>query len=427
MARGRFALSCSRNLLAASLAVILLPVCARADPVAQFHAGVDAYGKGDYAAAVHAFEQARAEGLDRPALYYNLGSAYYRLGDYQRAKSSFEHLLTIPEMAPLAHYNLGLVARRRAEDREAQRHFRAAFDDTQDQRLRYLAGRQLPRPPRAMVSKHDWRGFASLGAGYDDNVNFAPTDMPTYRGDTFGELYTSGSGVLSGTRDDGLSVHASLYGLRYQDETENNFSELRLLARKDGAIGDWRTYAGGYIAHDTLAGDDYQRTFGIETAATRRLPEDHYLHIRYIFENIDTLDGRYDYLTGQRHDLLAQYEIYRSGSSIRVGYELELNDRRDTASESYSPTRHTIHADYSHDLGPDWNWRADASYRWSDYPNAPLLNRDDKRWRTRFSASRQLTGDWSLTGQWEFTENQSNDPLRDYQRNVYSVQLQWVF
>lgn len=415
---------CSRLLLL----LLLVPASLLAQPVAKFQAGMTAYQAGDYVAAAEAFEQARSAGLERPALDYNLGSTYYRLGDYQRAREAFDRLLAVPAMAPLAHYNLGLVYRRQGRPAEAHYHFQTAWQASDDQRLRYLARRQIATETEVEPKPgYDWRAYANVALGYDDNVDFVPTDVPTYRGDEFLETYVSGSGVLQGTRSDGFSLHGSLYDLRYRDTGQSDFTELWLLARRNVQLGDWQTYAGGFALRDNLAGDGYQRALGLETGARRELKQDHYVDLRYIYEDIDSLDGRYDYLEGDRHELRAEYAAYQARDSLRFAYALELNDRRDTALESYSPTRHSLHAYYTYDVNADWRLRADASYRRSDYPSAPSLDRTDTRWRTRLSASHALSKDWRLRGQWEYTDNRSNDPLRDYERQVYSLQLEWLY
>lgn len=417
-----------RHVLVGLLLALIVSARAHAEPVANFEAGMAAYQAGDYAAAARAFEQARAAGLRRPSVDYNLGSTYFRLGDYERAAESFERLMSIPALRALATYNLGLVRQRQGMTTVALDHFRAARDLAEDERLRYLARRQIDAEVISEPDNpYDWRAYANLAAGYDDNVNFAPTGTPTYRGDGFTEAYVSGSGVLYGDRDDGVSVHGSLYGLRYRDVTENDFTELWLLARRNASVGEWRTYAGGFALRDNLAGDSFQRALGVEAGARRELRQDRWLNLRYAYEDISSLDSRYDYLAGQRQELRAEYAIYQERDSLRLAYELELNDRRDTALESYSPTRHTVHAYYSYDVTADWRVRADASYRWSDYPSAPRFDRQDKRWRTRLSASHALAKDWRLKGQWEYIDNQSNDPLRDYGRHVYSLQLEWLY
>lgn len=417
-----------RKLFLILLFTATTPLAAWAAPEMHFQRGMAAYRAGDYGAAAQAFEQARAERLRRPALDYNLGSTYFRLGQYERAGENFRRLLQVPALAPLAHYNLGLVALRQDNTALANSHFRIAYDSATDERLRYLAARKLELAADSVdEDPYDWRAYASLATGYDDNVNFAPTDMPTYRGDLYGEAYFSGSGVLSGNRDEGVSLHGSLYALRYEDLDENDYTQLRAEARRNAVLGDWYTYAGGFALSDRLGGDPFQRGLGVEAGASRELAENRYLHLRYTYEDMNSLDDQYDYLAGRRQELRAEFAIHQARDSVRLAYELELNDRRDTELESYSPLRHSVHAYYTYDLDADWRLRADASYRLSDYPSAPLLDRQDKRWRTRLSASHFLTNDWLLTGRWEYTSNQSNDPLRDYERNVYSLELQWLF
>lgn len=416
-----------RSLAAAALWCAALPSLGQtADPVAWFEAGARAFQDGRYGAAAHAFEQARAAGLERPALDYNLGVSYFRLGEYRRAAAWFRRLLNEPAFAPLAHYNLGLVARRLGEGRAAEEHFLQA-SLTGDDRLRSLAERQLEAPRAPSVPDRDWRAFALAGFGYDDNVNLIPTDIATSVADRFVEVYAVGSGVLAGTRRRGVSLHGRAYVQRYDEVTANDYTHLRVLGRGNRPLGGWDTFVGGFAARDTLAGDGFQRGVGIEAGARRVLHDDGVLILSYLHERIDSLDPDYDYLEGRRQELRAEYLRPWGAQDVGVAYEVEWNDREDTLLESYSPTRHTLRLEYDRRLDAQWRLGAHASYRRSDYPAAPALEREDERWRTRVSAARDFGRRWTVEGRWEHVDNRSNDPLRDYERNIYSMELQWLF
>ena len=79
-------------------------------------AGNDAYGRGDYGAAVAAYEQALAAGADSADVLHNLGTALYRAGQMGRAALAGERALRRDPSHELARHNLELV---RAQGRDA--------------------------------------------------------------------------------------------------------------------------------------------------------------------------------------------------------------------------------------------------------------------------------------------------------------------
>ncbi len=60
------------------------------DAEGTFREGNAAFQKGDFAAAIRAYEGLISEGYSSGALYYNLGDAYYRSGDITRAILNYE-------------------------------------------------------------------------------------------------------------------------------------------------------------------------------------------------------------------------------------------------------------------------------------------------------------------------------------------------
>jgi tetratricopeptide (TPR) repeat protein len=78
--------------------------------------GNDAYFRGDYAAAVTAYEQLDRQAIVSADLYYNLGVAYFRQGTLGRAIWAFERALTFEPEDDDAKFNL-LQARKVLERR----------------------------------------------------------------------------------------------------------------------------------------------------------------------------------------------------------------------------------------------------------------------------------------------------------------------
>ena len=87
--------------------VISIAGIARADLLDDaWKRGNDAFLRGDYAAAVTAYEQLDRQEILSPELDYNLGNAYYRLGQLGRAIWAWERALDLDPDADDARYNL---------------------------------------------------------------------------------------------------------------------------------------------------------------------------------------------------------------------------------------------------------------------------------------------------------------------------------
>ncbi len=87
--------------------VVSIAGIARADLLDDaWKRGNDAFLRGDYVAAVTAYEQLDRQGVLSPELDYNLGNAYYRLGQLGRAIWGWERALDLDPDADDARYNL---------------------------------------------------------------------------------------------------------------------------------------------------------------------------------------------------------------------------------------------------------------------------------------------------------------------------------
>ncbi len=110
-----------RGVLVFALVLVLDPVPARADLVSEaFVRGNEAYWKGNYPAAVEAYEQVRSLGPVHEDLYFNLGNAYYRANQLGPAILNYERALALDPTQEDAQFNLKTaraLSSRRAHDR----------------------------------------------------------------------------------------------------------------------------------------------------------------------------------------------------------------------------------------------------------------------------------------------------------------------
>jgi len=112
---GRARAACAAGLLLLALAG---GGVARADRLDEaWRRGNDAYLRGDYAAAIAAYQELDRQGLVSADLYFNLGDAYYRKGDVGRAIWALERASALDPDDDDARYNL--VQARKAADRRA--------------------------------------------------------------------------------------------------------------------------------------------------------------------------------------------------------------------------------------------------------------------------------------------------------------------
>ena len=106
-----------RRLALAVVLSLVAGLCAAAPPApaagdhsgaidAAFRRGNEAFYRGDYRAAVDAYEQVASLGVVHQDLYYNLGNAYYKAGQMGLAVFNYERALALDADQPDARRNL---------------------------------------------------------------------------------------------------------------------------------------------------------------------------------------------------------------------------------------------------------------------------------------------------------------------------------
>jgi len=417
---------------------MMTPLTVYADAHNQFVRGTKAFRSDDYQQAARHYEQARREGMDTAALHYNLGVSYYKLREYEKAERSFKHTLNYPDMSALGYYNLGLISLKQNKPEQARTRFHNALNASRDDKVTRLARAQLNalqpgarKPARRSSSPtksaRNWTGYASLGGGYDDNVSNTATNRNSAIDDTLIEFFGLVNGTLTGTRTDGISLNASIYALEYSDFDTNDFNQATLMLRKNKKFGKWRTYAGGFTKYSTLNSDSYQSEYGAEIAGRRKLTKNTSVRLRYRFHYIKSLKSSFNYLEGFRNDFRVDHITRMGKNKLKLRYLLELDDRDDLPTESYSPTRNTVRAVLSRDFTRHWNAGIDIAYRNADYPRVGNFRRTDDRVRTQAFVKRKIAKKWEIQGKYRFTSTNSTDPTRSADSNRVMLSVSRVF
>src|SRR5262245_15714074 len=315
--------------VAVSLLLCIAPVHAAAPDPLAFDRGVAAFGAGDHGMALQSFLEAQRAGLDTPGLHYNLGATYYKLQRYPEAEREFEALAGDPAWAPLASYNLGLIAQRTGRVDLAKDRFELALRTTPDRNLRMLAATALGRLEAAAPTRLVM--VASLGGGYDSNATLTPdaaTAGTSHQSDLFAEALGAASYRLGGNAARRVDAQVGFLARRYEDLRQFDQVGLRLGLTHETDSARWQTSVGGFFDTMYFGGDPFQRAGVIDARARRRFDSGNDLRGRYEVQRIEG-GGGYEYLDGLQQQLSIDAGFAGESSLVRIGYMLELNDRRD--------------------------------------------------------------------------------------------------
>ncbi len=420
--------------LTVPLFVLLLLVAGTAFADA-FDDGVRAFRQGDYAAARKAFEQARREGRNDDRLWYNLGSTLYRLGEYAEAEKAFARIPRGSTLWQAARYNLGLIAEKLGQIEEARGHYREALQAGRGNGVGHLAARQLAALDKRKTAR-PWSAFVRLSLGSDDNVNFAPLGIGSSRSEQFFDLYASGRHFLSGDSRHGWALHARADYTDYTGGNSFDYNEVVLGGTHYRPLGGWRTRLGLEVGKSNYGGSAYQTIGSGFGEATLPLDDRKRLRVSLRYDAIQSDNSVYDYLEGSRTRLGAMLYRFSSSDYWRVAYRVELNDRQDLPSASYSPTRNELRGRYLRYLPDGWELGGRLAWRYSSYPNATIGKRRDNRLRAGLELVKKLRKRTRLRLGYEYTDNRSNiDNVvigtrtygYSYTRNIFRISLDHRF
>ncbi len=403
-------------------------------PTRLFRAGTEAFARGDFAAAVSAFEAARAAGLGGPAVIYDIGVCQYKLGRYADAEGTFAELAASYEtMRGLAEYNRGLALTREGRGAEARTSFErarnagndkiAALADAMLARLAPSASRPGPAGRAVERFAADTYKLLDLNVGYDDNV--ALIDEATLPSGVSGKspLLEVFGAVRERPRASGpLYVDGSAYVVRYRAAGDFDQTALRLGAGYEWDASAWLLGAEPYYTRSSLSGDAFERRVGAAVTARRSLGAGS-LRLAFAHESIDGLDPRYDYVGGTRDRVSLDYRQRHGRGRLSFGLASERNDRQ---GPGVSPLRNELYAGFEYSLPLRWRVGAQGYLRSSRF-DALAVPRSEDLAQVSLSASRDLASGWMFEGECLVGHNDSTDPTFSYDRTRFAFGLSKLF
>jgi len=389
----------------------------------EFNSGMKAYRNHDYQQAVIFFEKARKQGLNKVAVYYNLGVSYYRLGKYDQAIPMFERVTRFPKMADAGYYNLGLIAREQKNDQLASSHFNKVISTSKNDKLVYLARRNLEEIDAPVGI---WKGIALVEAGYDDNVSNTALGVAS-KGDAYVTLRAHINSLLSGTPGEGWKTYLDFYNRSYTTINSYSIGSIGGSIQRNMRLFGKQGYLGGSFKVLTLGGSEYEKIGGLDVSLENVAESGARYGYRYRIDSIMAAPA-YNYLEGtrQRVDLVRRSTI-RKNASLRLAYRLEVNDRRNSATASYSNVRHDFRSSYYLRTDDKTLWRFQGRYRFSDYTPVAAQNRDDSMLQLGVRRSRKIGKDLEWQLQYTMTTNNSTDATYTYTSNVIQAGIRKQF
>ena len=389
------------------------------EALANFEQAKAAFEAEDYSRARALLELALAEGLQGPAIHYNLGAAAYRGGDLPRAERAFMEVARTPSMAALAYYNLGLVALERNDDAEARDWFTRALQATPDPPLADLASRRLTELPEARAPGF-WSYYSRGGVGYDDNVSLRSDSIEgAASGDTdaYGELIFAGSYSFGKWRfDSGGAV------TEYFEQSDYSQSSLSLGMARGFATDNWWLEVGAHGAEYSLGGEAFERNLTATVQANRTFYGGSRIRAQLRAGAVDG-QGEYWGLTGERTEAGFYYD--RSWRRWTFGAHTRLQDN--TADDPIYASRWIqLGAEVRYVASPLWGVVASAALRRIQHPaeSATLPGWDDNRQTLLLGVTRSIRRYMQLFLRCQLERNDSPVAGYDYDRNWVALSLE---
>jgi hypothetical protein len=389
-----------------------------ADVAEDWASGQQAFAAGDFESALLYFEMARDAGQGGVAVHYNIAVSQFKLGRFEDARRSFGYVAAnYPKMRGLAEYNLGLVERRLGDTAAARQHFIVAWDlSAGDETLQSLAAAMLDElePPQ----RADWYGAVGLRAGHDDNVALRDSlGLPAgvTAESPMADLFLSGGVNPPGFG--GLWFDGSVYAITYPDADDFDQSEFRLGGLYAWRPGDWRLETSAHFVYGTLGGTGFEREIALGARAVRYVGEHGALDLHYRYDDIDEDDPLFAGIAGSRQRLDLRYRWYRDDHTVILRLGAENNDRADPG---VSPSRTRFQADYRYQPSNGWGFEAGLGLRASDYDDLDVARTEDLA-TISAALTRTIANVWLLALQYQYSENDSNDPVYSYERNLITL------
>jgi len=397
-----------------------------------FQRGMQAFKSKNYSQAIHYFNQARASGYNRFVIEYNLGVSHYKLGQYLQAETSFQGALASNKLKSIVEYNLGLVKLKQKQKREAIEWFKKAARNNDNPKISTLASRMIKKysvtrkrnKHKRNTQKNFLDGGVNIAYGHDSNVTQAATGSPSTQSDDIQETYAYLNILFKH-----VDVKFSYFDQNFATINSNDFTQPGAALAFPVKTGKWRITPSLHYTSSQLDNIDYQSTSGLRLDLKRYTSKGNYLRFRYQFSDVASDNLLYDYLDGTRQRFRGEYVSATAIGQLRLRYEYEMNDRQDTATRNYSPTRHSLRLRLKNSLPATFRMKNEIVFRNSIYEAESVSGfiREDNRFQYKLNLYATPISGLELGVRYTYTDNDSNLTAEIFTRNITQGYLNWYF
>ncbi len=337
--------------------------------------------------------------------------------------------------------NLGLIADKRGDEANAVYHYRATVAQTDSEKIRRLANAKLSErtDARSPAFENRWILYASVGAGFDDNVTLtdevaidAVSDQKGYFIETVGVA----SRYFSGDVSDGWRLDLGGYYRANVDLDDFNVGSGIAGATYNRVLQRWHLQAGLRSDLHIVGGAHFTTGAGLQFSAYRTFGKMG-LRVTEVFKYVDGASD-YQYLTGTQSRTKLELTRKFDRVSWGIAYAYEVNERDDLTFTdeffSYSPSKHLaaakVHYDFSDRLFGEF--RFDVRSSSYDHENIEVnldgsveqAKRDETRFGVTIRLTQRLFDMWRLFAEYQHTDNDSNFDRYTYSSNRYLVGIE---
>jgi tetratricopeptide (TPR) repeat protein len=409
---------------------------------------------GKYHEALASLEQAQKLDPQNPLVYFYQGVVLHELKAFGQSPALFSRAMALsPDLTPTARYYTGMSYYERGLIDQAQKEIEAAIAAGEpESELARTARAILQQQVAAPKGPKPWDLSLSISGQYDSNVVLLPIGVQPPGGSTgisqkddfrttyyargeYRPIQTSvwTAGITYGFYQ---SLHQKLTAFDIQDHAPSVFVQRQL-----GIVTARFQYAFDYVR---VGRDPFLLAHAVQPIIMIAEGDSQFTQIQLRYQNKDFQDDRFagnsfrdgkNWLAG-----VTQYVYFANGSGhVRLGYTFDT-DRTGGGSPGVATPGVQSNADWAYKahrvsvgLGvPDfWTLKSNFAFDYyhMDYDNPNSFSiggtttRRDKIMFFTATISRPLT-DWlSIAAEYNYTRDQSNLQVFDYNRSIFSLTL----
>lgn len=405
-------------------------------PGLHFQLGVLYFERESYNEALKEFMEAGKSEPGQAMVYYYRGLIHYRLGEHDRAPAQFLKAISLdPALSLVSHYYSGLSYYKEGIFEEAKEAFEEVIRLDPRSDLAVSAQEYLNELKKVPKAQKKWDLSLSLGVQLDSNVILEPSDSRAAaeiadEEDTRYLIYFTGGYRLSDREPWHVGTGYSFYQSIHQDleEFDTTSHDLRVYGWYNRERYQARLH---YNYNYILVGDNkYLSLHGVNPLLNILWEKKQMTQLQYRFQSKDFLDSDQFPANSQRdgnnHLIgLTQFYFFAKEGNLRTGYSY---DRDSTDGEDWDYQGHRLFVGLG--LPPVIGVKLDliAEFYPRAYENPHSLSpegdkRDDRYQAYTLALTRDFTKHLALSFQYLYSKNDSNLPIFEYDRTIYSFTI----